>query len=135
MKPAAALPFVMAVVALSSCTPGPNDAALCRAIASSANGTEVVADGTVTQILGTHPGRSGAHEGFVLHLGSGCDASLRVETNVDFTGPIPLRTGERVVVKGEYDSDPDGSVIHFTHREVRGRHPGGYVIAGGRYYW
>ena len=123
------------LVALCACTPGPNDAALCADIASGSSGAEVIADGTVAQLLGTSSGASGEHEGFVLRLGSACRATLRVETNVSFTGPIPLRTGESVVVKGEYDRDPDGDVIHFTHRELRGHHPGGYVEAGGTYYW
>lgn len=60
---------------------------------------------------------------------------MRVETNEAFTGPVPLAVGERVVVKGELDLDPDGPVIHFTHRELHGHHPGGYVEIGGTYYW
>lgn len=127
--------MAMALLALASCTPGANDAGLCQAIASRSSGVEVIADGTVAQLLGTAIGSSGAHEGFILHLESGCAATLRVETNVAFTGPVPLHIGERVVVKGEYDHDPDGEVIHFTHRELDGRHPGGYVEAGGVYYW
>ena len=127
--------LALALLALGSCTPGPDDVALCQAIASRASGAEVIADGTVAQLLGTATGPSGAHEGFILRLRSGCAATLRVETNVAFTGPIPLHPGERVVVKGEYDHDPDGDVIHFTHSELHGRHPGGYVEAGGVYYW
>lgn len=125
----------LTLLALCSCTPGPNDAALCTAIASRTSGVEVIADGTVARVLGTSAGPSGPHEGFLLRLRSGCAATLRVETNVAFTGPIPLRAGESVVVKGEYDSDPDGDVIHFTHRELHGTHPGGYVEVGGTYYW
>lgn len=124
-----------ALAVLCACTPGPDDAALCRAITAQASGTEVIVDGTVASLLGTSTGPSGAHEGFLLRLRSGCDQTIRVETNVGFTGPIPLRAGERVTVKGEYDHDPDGEVIHFTHRELRGRHPGGYVEVSGTYYW
>lgn len=122
-------------MALCACTPGPDDAALCRAIAARASGTEVIADGTVSSVLGTNVGSSGPHEGFLLHVRGGCGATLRVETNVGFTGPIPLRAGEVVTVKGEYDHDPDGDVIHFTHRELHGRHPSGYVELNGTYYW
>ena len=120
---------------LCACTPGPDDAALCRAIAARASGAEVIADGSVAGLLRTAVGESGPHEGFLLRLRSGCRATLRIETNIAFTGPIPLRVGEQIVVKGEYDHDPDGDVIHFTHRELRGRHPGGYVEIDGTYYW
>ncbi len=127
--------FAVALFALTGCTPGPDDASVCRVSRANASGVEVIADGSVEQILGTQAGPSGPHEGFLLRLRSGCDLVVRVETNVDFTGPIPLRTGEYVVVKGEYESDPLGGVIHWTHRETSGRHPSGYVEAGGRYYW
>ncbi len=125
----------LVALCLSACVPGPNDAAFCHARASGASGTEVIVDGSVTKLLGTAAGRSGEHEGFFMRIGSTCSAVVRVETNVDFTGPVPLRVGERVEVKGEYDADPSGDVIHFTHRELRGHHPGGYVKVGDTYYW
>ncbi|HEY9085649.1 MAG TPA: DUF3465 domain-containing protein [Candidatus Tyrphobacter sp.] len=124
-----------ALLALNACTPGPDDAAVCAAFHADASAVEVVADGSITRLLGTYAGRSDAHEGFLLHLRSGCDLTVRVESNVTLTGPIPLHAGERAVVKGEYEYDVFGGVIHWTHRETHGRHPGGYVEAGGRYYW
>jgi hypothetical protein len=125
----------LALLALTGCTPGPDDEAVCRAFHAGTSAFEVVADGRVVSLLGTNAGPSGAHEGFLLHLGSGCDLTLRVETNVGFTGPIPLHVGENVVVKGEYEYEALGGVIHWTHRETHGRHPSGYVEAAGRYYW
>ena len=75
------------------------------------------------------------HEGFLFRLASGCSVILRVEANTDFTGPIPLAHGDHVLVKGEYEYYPLGGVIHWTHRDPRGRHEGGYVEAGGRMYF
>jgi hypothetical protein len=120
---------------LTACTPGPNDAAVCAAFQQQLSGVEVIADGTVAQKLGTAQGPSGEHEGFSLRLRSGCALTLRVETNTAFTGPIPLRVGERVTVKGEFDYDTDGGVIHWTHRAMGSHHQSGYVEAGGRFYW
>ncbi|GAC1300460.1 MAG: hypothetical protein NVSMB19_07050 [Vulcanimicrobiaceae bacterium] len=97
---------------------------------------EVTAAGSVARLLGTRIGRSGAHEGFLLHLGgaAGRGLTVRVEDNVDLTGPIPLVEGAEVEVRGEYVFDPRGGVVHYTHRDPRGRHIAGYVLVDGKFY-
>ncbi len=60
--------------------------------------------------------------------------TVRVEDNVDLTGPIPLEPGEAAAVRGEYIYDPRGGLIHYTHRDPRGRHAAGYVQVAGRIY-
>ncbi len=115
-------------------TQSPDDAAVCAAYSATRSHVEVIADGTVTRILGTQPGRVSPHEGFLLSLGSGCKLVVRVEANTDFTGEFPLGRGQHVVVKGEYEYYPLGGVIHWTHRDPRGRHEGGYIDAGGHLY-
>lgn len=96
---------------------------------------EVTAAGSVSRVLGIRAGRSGSHEGFLLHLsGAGRGLTVRVEDNVDLTGPVPLAPGEAVSVRGEYLYDPRGGLIHWTHRDPRGRHADGYVEAGGKRY-
>jgi Protein of unknown function (DUF3465) len=113
----------------------PNDAALCAAYVAGRSGVEIVADGTVTHVLGLQQGRLSPHEGFLLRLASSCSLVVRVEVNTDFTGAIPLTNGEHVVVKGEYEYYPRGGVVHWTHRDPRGRHDNGYIEAGGRSYF
>jgi hypothetical protein len=130
--------FAVALFALlSACaaSQSPDDGAVCAAYTAGRSHVEVVADGTVTRVLGVAPGRTSPHEGFLLRLGSGCDAIVRVEVNTDFTGTIPLAQGDRVVVKGEYEYYSLGGVIHWTHRDPRGRHEGGFIEAGGRTYF
>ncbi|MGA8534028.1 MAG: DUF3465 domain-containing protein [Candidatus Tumulicola sp.] len=112
----------------------PNDAAVCDAFRAGQSHREVVADGRVERVLGVAAGRVSPHEGFLMRLNSGCDVVVRVEANTDFTGTFPLAAGDRVVVKGEYEFYPGGGVIHWTHRDPRGRHEDGYVEAGGRTY-
>lgn len=115
--------------------PAPDDALLCSAYRAAASHVEVLADGYVVQGLGTQHGPSGEHEGFLLRLRSGCALVVRVETNIAFTGPIPLHDGEYVTVKGEYEYDAGGGVLHWTHRAFRSHHASGYVEAAGRLYW
>lgn len=112
----------------------PDDPAVCAAYSAGRSRVEVVADGTVTRLLGVQPGRVSPHEGFLMRLSTGCSLILRVEANTDFTGSIPLASGAPVIVKGEYEYYPLGGVIHWTHRDPRGRHEGGFIQTGGGIY-
>jgi hypothetical protein len=129
--------FAPAALMLAACsaTQPPNDAAVCAAYSGERSGVEVVADGTVTRLLGVQAGRTSPHEGFLFRLASSCSVVVRVEANTDFTGPIPLAPGEHVLVKGEYEYYPLGGVIHWTHRDPRGRHENGYIEAAGQMYF
>jgi hypothetical protein len=131
-----ALATLAAAVALHACaaTEPADDPALCSAYEAGRSHVEVVADGTVTRTLGVQQGRVSPHEGFLMRLSSACSVIVRVEVNTDFTGPIPLERGQQVLVKGEYEYYPLGGVIHWTHRDPRGRHAGGYLATGGRIY-
>ena len=107
---------------------------ICGAYAGQLTDGEVVGEGTVHGILGTRRGPSGEHEGFLLQLDGDCDLVLKVETNTDITGPVPLHEGERVTVKGVYIFNAMGGLIHWTHHDPRGRHDNGYVLADGKLY-
>jgi hypothetical protein len=131
------LAFSLAALLLASCaapSQSADNGAVCGAYQSARSHVEVVAGGNVTRVLGTQPGVSSAHEGFLMRLNSSCDVTIRVEANIDFTGQFPLVTGDAVVVKGEYEYYPRGGVIHWTHRDPRGRHEGGYIQTGGKIY-
>ncbi len=116
-------------------TQTPDDAAVCSAYAAGRSGVEVVAGGAVSRVLGVRAGRESPHEGFLVRLSGGCALTVRVETNTDFTGAIPLQPGDRVVVKGEYEYYAGGGVIHWTHRDPRGHHANGYVDLRGTMYY
>ncbi len=111
-----------------------NNSAVYAAFASGTSGVEVSAAGRVTRTLGMRTGRSGIHEGFLMRADGKPALVVRVEDNVDLTGPIPLSEGERVVVHGQYEYYPRGGVIHWTHHDPAGRHPNGYIIVGGKTY-
>ncbi len=131
---------VCALLVATACTAavrsGDDGAAIYDAWRDGRSRVEVTASGSVVRLLGTRIGRSGAHEGFLVHL-SGAGArglTVRVEDNVDLTGPIPLAPGDAVTVRGEYIYDPRGGLIHYTHRDPRGRHPDGFVRVRDRVY-
>ncbi|HEV2261338.1 MAG TPA: DUF3465 domain-containing protein [Candidatus Rubrimentiphilum sp.] len=126
MRNARALLFLM----FAACAPAP--ARIDQAMDMCARGApsvEVTASGTVARLLGTTVTRSGTHEAFLLQTGG---MNVRIENNTSITGPIPLTRGERVSLQGQYECN-DG-VIHWTHRDPRGRHMWGYIEAGGKIY-
>lgn len=132
-----ALVAALLIAPLSACSgqpEQPDNARVCSAYASEADRVEVIAQGNVLAMLGTSAGRSGEHEGFLLKLTGSCDLLVRIEVNNDITGPIPLQRGETIVVKGEYETDPTGGVIHWTHHDPSGRHVNGYIVARGKTY-
>jgi hypothetical protein len=131
------------LAALAACAPSgqsagsdAGNAAVYQSWAQQRSKVEVTASGSVAKVLGTRRGPSGVHTGFLLHLrgSEGRGLTVRVEDNVDLTGPIPIRAGDDVEVRGEYIYDPRGGLIHYTHRDPRGRRAGGYVRIGNRMY-
>ena len=126
-------------LAAAGCAGGGTDAgnaAVYDAWRAQRSNVEVTASGSVARILGTRLGPSGDHEGFLLHLrgAGGHGLTVRVEDNVDITGPIPLQSGDDVEVRGEYIFDPRGGIVHYTHHDPRGRHSSGYVKVHDRLY-
>ena len=115
---------------LAACASGP--VTIKQAMASCARGSsavEVTASGTVARLLGTYQTRTGTHEGFLLSTNA---LTVRIENNTTITGPVPLTKGEAVLLQGQYECN-DG-VIHWTHRDPRMRHIGGFIQAGGKTY-
>jgi len=129
--------LALAALASAGCDPtasGPIDnRVVCNAYAQHGSHVEVDAAGTVTRTLGTQPGVRSPHTGFVVRI-EPCDITVRVEANTDFTGVVPVRAGDAVAMRGEYEYYARGGVIHWTHRDPRGRHPDGYVRVGGKIY-
>ncbi len=115
---------------LAGCASGPVTVEKAMGLcARGSSAVEVTASGQIARLLGSYTSRSGTHEGFLIRSGS---LTLHVEDNTSITGPIPLTKGEPVSLQGQYECN-DG-VIHWTHRDPRGRHIGGFIQAGGKIY-
>jgi hypothetical protein len=82
------------------------------------------ADGTVAKILPDD--REGSrHQRFVVDLPSG--HSVLIAHNIDLAERIPIRRGERVRFRGQYEWNDLGGVVHWTHRDPEGRHDAGWI--------
>ena len=65
------------------------------------------------------------HQRFVIDVAGG--GSLLVAHNLDVAERIPLGLGDRVRVRGLYEFNEQGGVVHFTHHDPHGREAGGWV--------
>jgi hypothetical protein len=109
-----------------------SDAILARAFENQTGKLQVAGTGTVSKILkDDNDGRR--HQKFVLRLESG--QTLLVAHNIDLAPRIDsLREGDAVEFNGQYDWNPKGGVIHWTHLDPTGRHVAGWIRHNGKTY-
>jgi hypothetical protein len=82
------------------------------------------ASGRVAKILPDD--REGSrHQRFVVDLPSG--HSVLIAHNIDLAERVPLRRGERVRFRGQYEWNDLGGVVHWTHHDPEGRHDAGWI--------
>ena len=55
------------------------------------------------------------HQRFILKLANG--HTLLVAHNLDLADRVPLDEWDLVRVRGEYEYNPQGGVVHWTHRD------------------
>ncbi len=70
------------------------------------------------------------HQRFLIELTSG--RTLLVAHNIDLAKRIPLSEGDSVRVRGQYEWNDRGGVLHWTHHDPDGRHPGGWIEYKGK---
>lgn len=109
-----------------------NDATLKNAFEDHISNQQVAGQGTVVKILSDDTVGS-RHQRFLVRLNSG--QTLLMAHNIDLAQRIDsLREGDTVAFYGEYEWNPKGGVIHWTHRDPQGRHPAGWIKHGGQTY-
>ena len=96
------------------------------------SGQQVKGSGRVVRILADDNDGS-RHQRFILEMSSG--QTLLVAHNIDLAPRISsLSTGDTVEFYGEYETNPQGGVIHWTHHDPQGRHAAGWLEHRGRRY-
>ncbi len=95
------------------------------------SGEMVLVPGIVDAVLSDDNDGS-RHQRFIVRLGSG--HTLLIAHNIDLAPRVPLRVGDAVRVRGEYEWNEQGGVLHWTHDDPAGSHPGGWIeFEGDRY--
>jgi len=111
---------------------GRHDALLDDAFTRRLSRVQVTGEGTVVKVL-RDDGNGSRHQRFIVRLDSG--RTVLVAHNIDLAPRIDgLRAGDTVAFSGEYEWNPKGGVIHWTHRDPRGRHPEGWIQHDGQFY-
>jgi hypothetical protein len=108
------------------------DAQIVQAFHSQQGNLPVESEGTVIKIMADD--REGSrHQRFLIRLANG--HTLLVAHNIDLAPRVDdLQAGDIIAFKGEYEWNSKGGVIHWTHRDPAGRHPGGWLTHKGRIY-
>jgi len=108
------------------------DAAVEAAFANRSSNQQLAGQGTVVKVLADDTNGS-RHQRFIIRLDSG--RTLLVSHNIDLAQRIDtLRAGDTVAFYGEYEWNPKGGVIHWTHHDPQGSHPSGWLRHDGRTY-
>ena len=135
------LSLVLAVLAVSffSCSPrseqplsSESDRILGSAFESQTSKLQVEGQGIVKRILRDDTEGS-RHQRFILELSSG--QTLLISHNINVAPRIfGLQEGDEVDFRGEYDWNPEGGVVHWTHHDPAGKRLGGWLKHHGQTY-
>jgi|SRR3972149_267369 len=113
-------------------TESANDAILASAFEKQASNIQVEGRGTVATVLPDDNDGS-RHQRFVVRLGSG--QTILITHNIDLAPRVSsLNEGDVIAFSGEYEWNPKGGVIHWTHRDPDHRHPAGWLRHHGKTY-
>ena len=106
-------------------------AALQAAYQAEKSGVQVEATGRIKKVLPDD--REGdRHQKFILEIDR--RHTVLVSHNIDLAPRAPVQEGDEVTVYGQYEWSEQGGVLHWTHRDPRGRRPGGWIRHAGRTY-
>jgi hypothetical protein len=96
----------------------------------------VQASGTVVKVLpddeDTTDG-SEMHQKFLVELNDRDRTTIKICHNLKF-GRVPVRQGEVVTFRGEYEFTDFGGTLHWTHHDPRGTHDDGWIEYDGKRY-
>jgi hypothetical protein len=108
------------------------DARIAEAIAAHQSDVQVEGEGVVVKLL-PDDNQGSRHQRFLLRLSSG--PTLLVAHNIDLAPRLnALRAGDPVQFSAIYEWNPKGGVLHWTHRDPRGRHAPGWLKHDGQTY-
>lgn len=116
-----------------SLSPAPSEstAVLDRAFDERRSNLWVTATAPVERLL-PDDRKGNPHQRFLVRLPSGL--TVLVAHNIELAPRVPLAEGDTVEIRGEYEWNDKGGVLHWTHHDPSGRRDGGHIRHEGRIY-
>lgn len=108
------------------------DSVLATAFANQTSDIQVEGKGSVVKVLPDDNDGS-RHQRFIVRLASG--QTILIAHNIDLAPRVPsLTEGDNVSFSGEYEWNPKGGVVHWTHHDPDGRHQAGWIERNGQVF-
>lgn len=95
------------------------------------SGVWVMVSGIVIRLL-PDDNEGSRHQRFILKLDGG--HTLMIVHNIDLVERLPVALGDPVELRGRYEWNDRGGVVHWTHRDPDGQIAGGWIEHKGRRY-
>lgn len=95
------------------------------------SGVMVTAMGRVTRVLSDDVDGD-EHQRFIIEIEGG--ATLLIAHNLDLAERVPVDRGDEVTIRGQYEWNEQGGVLHWTHHDPGDRREGGWIEHEGRRY-
>ncbi len=87
-------------------------------------GSWIEVSGFVVRLL-SNDNDGSRHQRFIIDIGN--RVTLLIAHNIDLAKPVPVGIGDRVYVRGMYEWNELGGLVHWTHDDPQGIEDGGYV--------
>lgn len=112
-----------------------HNVAIVNAFAEERSNLQVKGCGTVIAVL-EDDNKGSRHQRFIVSLDDiEPNLTILIAHNIDLAPRVAnLQKGNSVIFYGEYEFNPKGGVIHWTHHDPAARHQNGWIEKDGRRY-
>lgn len=105
--------------------------AAAEAFSSRTSGVMMTLEGTVIRLLPDDNDGS-RHQRFIIRLAD--EQTLLVSHNIDLAPRAPITLDAEVRLRGQYEWNDRGGVLHWTHHDPDGDRAGGWIEVDGKRY-
>ena len=72
------------------------------------------------------------HQRMLVKLSDG--HVIKISHNIDLAKRVPAEEGDRIDFAGDFESNPLGGAVHWTHLDPKAWHPNGWIDHKGKRY-
>lgn len=108
-----------------------SDDAIRRLIEGEISGEMVTVEAEVVKVL-PDDNEGSRHQRLLLALESG--GTVLIAHNIDLAQRVPTEEGDVLKVRGQYEWNEKGGVIHWTHHDPKNWREGGWIELDGERY-